>query len=336
MKKIVYRWESVLLLILAGELALFGLIDPHFIQPANLLYGTTSFVQIGMVALPLTLVMIAGGIDISFAASIGLCAIVFGVANHAGLPLAASIVLALLAGALCGLLNGLLIGITKIQALVITLGTLYLFKGMATVLSGTVGDSGFEGIGGFPEAFLNLGYLSIGPVPLFLLLFLLETVLFFVLLHYTRFGRMVFLCGLNEHATRYSGIHLPTIQSLCHILLGTMSAAAALMLSAYFSSARSDLGSDTLLPAITAVVLGGASIYGGQGSIIGTFLATLIVGFLQQGLQMAGVSSQIAGALSGALLVCAVLLRQSGVWTNRLLAVLRKHAIRLQTQEKRG
>ncbi|MDO5091394.1 MAG: autoinducer 2 import system permease LsrD [Cardiobacteriaceae bacterium] len=336
MKKRFYRWESVLFLILVAELFLFAMIEPHFIQPANLLYGTTAFVQIGMVALPLTLVMIAGGIDISFAASIGLCAIVFGVANHAGLPLAASIALALIAGALCGLLNGILIGITKIQALVITLGTLYLFKGMATVLSGTVGASGFEGIGGFPEAFLQLGYMSLGDVPVILLIFLAETAFFFWLLHYTRFGRKVYLCGLNEHATRYAGIHLPTVQTLCHILLGLMSGVAALTLSAYFSSARSDLGSDTLLPAITAVVLGGASIYGGQGSIIGTLLATLIVGFLQQGLQMAGVSSQIAGALSGALLVCAVLLRQSGAGLGRVFAALRKSAAQPHTQEKRG
>lgn len=323
MKKYLLRWESVLLVMLIVELALFGWINPRFIQPANLLYGTSDFVQIGIVALPLTLVMIAGGIDISFAASIGLCAIVFGLANHAGLPLGASIGAALAVGVLCGLVNGLLIGLTKIQALVITLGTMYLFSGAATVLSGTIGASGFEGIGGFPDAFLNTAYLSVGAMPLFLIFFLAETLLLFYMLHFTRFGRMVYLCGLSESATRYSGIHLPTIQTLCHMLLGLFAACAALMMSAYFGSARTDLGTNTLLPAITAVVLGGASIYGGQGSIAGTLLATLIVGFLQQGLQMAGVSSQIAGALSGALLVCAVLLRQGGAMANRLFAAVR-------------
>lgn len=323
MMRYIRRWETVLLLILAVELLVFGLINPRFLNAGNLLYGTSDFVQIGIVALPLTLVMIAGGIDISFAASIGLSAIVFGLANHMGLPLFTSMGAALLTGILCGLVNGIIIGLTKIQALVITLGTMYLFSGAATVLSGTIGASGFEGIGGFPEPFLNTAYLSVWQIPLFFLIFLAEALVFFYLLHFTRFGRKVYLCGLNDAAARYSGIHLPTVQTLCHMLLGLFAACAALMMSAYFGSARTDLGTNTLLPAITAVVLGGASIYGGQGTIIGTLLATLIVGFLQQGLQMAGVSSQIAGALSGALLVCAVLLRQGGAMANRLLSAFR-------------
>lgn len=334
MKKYLFRWEMVLLAILCIELVVFGWLNPRFLNLANLLYGTSDFVQIGIVALPLTLVMIAGGIDISFAASIGLCAIIFGLANHMGWPLSLSIGASLLTGVLCGLFNGLLIGLTKIQALVITLGTMYLFNGAATVLSGTIGASGFEGIGGFPDAFLNIAYASLGPLPLFAVLFLGETLLLLYLLHFTRFGRKIYLCGLSESATRYSGIHLPTIQTLCHMLLGFFAALAALMLSAYFGSARTDLGTNTLLPAITAVVLGGASIYGGQGSVFGTFLATLIVGFLQQGLQMAGVSSQIAGALSGALLVCAVLLRQGGAVVNRVFTALRRHTGGPLTQQE--
>lgn len=312
MKRILYRWEVVLAALLVAEILIFGMINPRFLRMSSLLFGTSDFVQIGMVALPLTLVIIAGGIDVSFASTIGLCAITFGLSLHFGVPLPLAVLAALATGALAGLFNATIIRVTGLQPLVVTLGALYLFSGGATVLSGLVGAGGFEGIGGFPEAFTNLGYLQIFGLPVGLVVFLTLSAVLIIVLHATRFGRALFLIGLSPDAAHHSGLPVTRLQTATYVLLGVFAALTGLMLSAYFGSARVDLGTTTLLPAITATVLGGASIYGGKGSIIGTVLATFLIGYLQQGLQMSGVPSQISSALSGALLVIVVAARFGG------------------------
>lgn len=324
MRKLIFRWETALLLMLIVELAIFGLINPRFLNFSNLIYGTSDFVQIGIVALPLTLVIIAGGIDVSFASVIGFAAITFGVATFYGVPLPLSMLFALVTGALCGLMNASIIHFSKIQPLVVTLGSLYLFQGAATVVSGSVGAGGFEGIGNFPEAFNAFGYAQVAGLPASLLLFLIMGVVLIILLHATRFGRAVFLSGQSESAARFAGIPVERVQTMTYIITGLCAAIAGLVMSAYFGSARVDLGSATLLPAVTAAVLGGASIYGGQGSILGTFLATFVIGYLQQGLQASGVPSQISSALSGGLLVLAVALRHGSAMLAEFITVARQ------------
>jgi AI-2 transport system permease protein len=324
MKNILFRWEAALFLMLIVELAVFGFINPRFLNVGNLIYGTSDFVQIGIVALPLTLVIIAGGIDVSFASTIGLCAIVFGVSNFFGVPLPLAIGLALIAGGLAGLFNATVIHLSKIQPLVVTLGSLYLFQGTATVLSGAVGAGGYEGIGNFPASFTAFGYAEILGLPAPLAVFLGLAAVLVVLLHFTRFGRAVFLIGQSAEAARYSGLSVMTTQTITYVITGVCAAIAGLVMSAYFGSARVDLGAATLLPAVTAAVLGGASIYGGQGSILGTLLATFVIGYLQQGLQASGVPSQISSALSGGLLVAAVALRHGSALLADFIAVARQ------------
>ncbi|WP_295812409.1 autoinducer 2 import system permease LsrD [uncultured Nitratireductor sp.] len=324
MRKIIFRWETALLLMLFVELAIFGLVNPRFLNLTNLIYGVSDFVQIGMVALPLTLVIIAGGIDVSFASVIGLAAIIFGVANYYGMPLPVCIAMALVTGSLCGLLNATVVHLSKIQPLVVTLGSLYLFQGAATVTSGLAGAGGYEGIGNFPDVFNAFGYAEFAGLPASLILFLSLAAILVILLHFTRFGRAVFLTGQSESAAHFAGIPVGRVQTITYVTTGLCAAIAGLALSAYFGSARVDLGSSTLLPAVTAAVLGGASIYGGQGSIIGTFIATFVIGYLHQGLQSAGVPSQISSALSGGLLVIAVALRHGAAMLADFIAVTRQ------------
>ncbi|MGV8831575.1 MAG: ABC transporter permease subunit [Devosia sp.] len=324
MKRWLLRWEAALVLVLVVEFAVFGMVNPRFLNLSNLLYGTSDFIHIGILALPLTLVIIAGGIDVSFASVVGLCAIVFGVTTFFGVPLPLAIAAALGTGALAGALNALVIHFSKIQPLVVTLGTLYLFGGAATVLSGVVGAGGYEGIGNFPAEFNAFGYLEILGLPAMLVLFAALAIGCVVLLHFTRFGRGVYLVGQSSEASRYSGIPVARIQTTTYVLMGLFAAIAGLVLSSYFGSARVDLGTNALLPAITAAVLGGASIYGGQGSVLGTVLAVFIIGFLQQGLQMAGVPSQLSSALSGGLLVVVVALRQGSVLLTNFIAAEKK------------
>ncbi|SUW62157.1 Autoinducer 2 import system permease protein lsrD [Buttiauxella agrestis] len=324
MSKLKLNWEVALLLILVAEILLFGAINPRMLDVNMLLFSTSDFICIGIVALPLTLVIISGGIDISLGSTIGLCAIALGVMLQAGLPIALAIILTLAVGLLCGVFNAALIHYTGISPLVITLGTLYLYGGAALLLSGMAGATGYEGIGGFPDAFTNFANLTLFGLPIPLVMFAVITLLFWLLTHRARFGRHIFLIGQNPRAARYAA--LPVNGSLYGVygMVGLASAIAAIVLVSYFGSARSDLGRDLLMPALTAAVLGGANIYGGSGSILGTALAALLVGYLQQGLQMAGVPNQVSSALSGALLIVVVIGRSVSLHREYLQAAWRR------------
>ncbi|AAM87316.1 autoinducer 2 ABC transporter permease LsrD [Yersinia pestis] len=301
-----YGWELTLAALLVLEILLFGLSNSRMLDINVLLFSTSDFICIGIVALPLTMVIVSGGIDISFGSTIGLCAIFLGIVFQAGVPMSVAIPLTVLVGALCGLINAGLILYTGVNPLVITLGTLYLFGGSALLLSGLSGATGYEGIGGFPAAFTDFANQTLFGLPIPLVIFMLCVLLFWLLMHRTHSGRHVFLIGQSSRVARYSA--LPIARTLCmlYAMTGVASAISAILLVSYFGSARSDLGASFLMPAITAVVLGGANIYGGSGSILGTALAVLLVGYLQQGLQMIGTPNQISSALSGALLILVV------------------------------
>ncbi|MCS3431391.1 autoinducer 2 ABC transporter permease LsrD [Klebsiella sp. BIGb0407] len=301
------NWETTLLLLLVAEILLFGALNPRMLDINMLLFSTSDFICIGIVALPLTLVIISGGIDISLGSTIGLCAIGLGVMMQAGWPLPVAIILTLVLGMLCGFINAALINYTGISPLVITLGTLYLYGGAALLLSGMAGATGYEGIGGFPEAFTQFANFTLLGLPVPLVMFMVITLLFWLLTHRSRFGRHIFLIGQNARAARYAGMPVNNMLYGIYGLVGLASAISAVILVSYFGSARSDLGRDLLMPALTAAVLGGANIYGGSGSILGTALAALLVGYLQQGLQMVGIPNQVSSALSGALLIVVVI-----------------------------
>lgn len=318
------NWESALLILLVLEILLFGAINPRMLDINMLLFSTSDFICIGIVALPLTLVIISGGIDISLGSTIGLCAIALGVMMKSGWPMAVAIPLTLLLGLLCGLVNAALIHYTGISPLVITLGTLYLYGGGALLLSGMAGATGYEGIGGFPDSFTAFANLTVSGLPIPLVLFALITLFFWLITHRGRFGRHLFLIGQNPRAARYAALSVNGMSYALYGLVGVASAIAALVMVSYFGSARSDLGRDLLMPALTAAVLGGANIYGGSGSVIGTALAALLVGYLQQGLQMVGIPNQVSSALSGALLVVVVMERSLSLHREWVRSLFRK------------
>lgn len=302
-----FNWEMTLFLLLIMEIMLLAAINHPMRNPAVLLLSTSDFIYIGIIALPLSLVIISGGIDISLGSTVGLCAVICGVLMKLGLPVSMVIPLTLLSGLFCGLLNAALIHYTGINPLVITLGTLYLYGGAALLLSGLAGATGYEGIDGFPDSFTAFSSQTLAGMPVPLLLFLLMALVFWLLAHKTRFGKQIFLSGQNPRAARYAALPVNRLSYAVYALLGLSCAIVGILLVSYFGSARSDLGRDLLMPALTAVVLGGVNIYGGSGSLAGTALAALLVGYLQQGLQMAGVANQISSALSGALLIMVVI-----------------------------
>ncbi|WP_312382549.1 autoinducer 2 ABC transporter permease LsrD [Atlantibacter subterraneus] len=322
------NWELALLALLVLEILLFGVLNPRMLDMNMLLFSTSDFICIGIVALPLTLVIISGGIDISLGSTIGLCAIALGVLMQSGVPMGVAIVLTLALGLACGFLNAALIHYTGISPLVITLGTLYLYGGGALLLSGMAGATGYEGIGGFPDSFTAFANATLLGLPVPLVMFFVITLFFWVLAHRARFGRHLFLLGQNARAARYAALPVNGMLYGVYGLVGLASAIAAVILVSYFGSARSDLGRDLLMPALTAAVLGGANIYGGSGSVVGTALAALLVGYLQQGLQMVGIPNQVSSALSGALLIVVVIGRSVSLHRETLRAAWRRVQIR--------
>jgi AI-2 transport system permease protein len=299
-------WEVALVGLLIAEILLFGLASPSFLNLDNLLFSTSDFAHIVLAALPLTLVIITGGIDISAAAMMGLTAIVLGVTWQSGANIFIALLIGVLVGALAGAFNGMLVANTDIPPLVITLGTLFLYSGLATGIAGSLGAAGYEGISGLPREFTRLANGSIGPIPNTLILVLSFALILAVILHRTRLGRSFYLVGVNAEAARFSGISVKAVIIAAYTLSGLGAALAGAMLTSYFTSARSDLGSDALLPAITAVVLGGANINGGSGTIAGTLLASLVLGTLKHGLLATGVTNDVSQVVIGTLLISIV------------------------------
>ncbi len=307
--KYVYRWEGVLIVLLLIEFILFSLINSDFLNISNLLFSTNDFLFIAIAAIPMTFVIVTGGIDVSVGSIMGLTSILIGVLWINGIPILFAVIIALIISCLAGAINGLIIKMTDVEPLVVTLGTMFLYGGIALVISGGAGASGYEGISGLPDTFVQLANGSFIGIPNLLWLLIVLTVLCTVLFHQTIYGRHVKLTGANENTAKYTGIKTKKVVIIAYILSGLGGGLGGAFLTAYFGSARADMGSETILPIITAVVLGGTLITGGKGSIIGTVLASILIGLMQYGLQMTGLTNEQSNVVIGIILILSVIMR---------------------------
>jgi rhamnose transport system substrate-binding protein/rhamnose transport system permease protein len=304
--------ESVLVAALALEIALFSLVAPNFATLGNFFEVTRLSVELGLLAIALTPVIITGGIDLSVGSIMGLSAVMFGVASRDwGLPIAAAAAVSLLVGAAGGGLNAILVARLGIPPLIVTLGTFSLFRGIAEGI--TLGAVNYTG---FPSSFLTLGqgYLW-GIVPAQLPIFVLVLAAYAVLLHRSVIGRALYAIGFTQAGARYAGIPVARRVGLVYLLSGIVSSMAAIVYVAHLGQARSDAGSGYELDAITAVVLGGTSVFGGRGTLAGTVLGLFSISVLRNGLRLAALPSELAGVLTGALLLATIAidrLRSSG------------------------
>lgn len=303
LKRFFPNGEWVLLAALLGEIAVFSAIGNNFFTWRNLFEVIRASIEVGLLALALTPVMVSGGIDLSVGSMMGLAAVVFGAAwrdAHATPVLAAA--LALLVGCAGGALNAILIARFKIPSLIVTLGTYSLFRGIAEgVTRGSVNYSGF------PKGwlFLGQGYLW-GGIPAQLPLFLLVLAGYYLLLHRSAIGRALYVIGFTGTGARYAGIPVTKRLGLVYLLSGLISSMAALIYVAHLGQAKSDAGTGYELDAITAVVLGGTSVFGGRGTMGGTLLGILSLSVLQNGLHLATLPSELSGVLTGTLLIAAI------------------------------
>lgn len=295
--------EAVALGLLVLAFVISALREPKFLDVAYLFDRSTLYTETALLAVVLTLVIVAGHIDLSCTAILALVGALVTTLHSKGLPFGLCAALAPVLGGLLGAINGYLVGKRRLPSLVVTLATMALFRGGAQIL---LGDHSLP----VPESFQHFEKLGI-PRTYFgapLLLTLTFAVAAGLLLHKTVFGRSVNAIGTNVEAARYSGVAVPSVLMRLFVLSGAVAGIASLTLISRLGVARFDLAQGQELDAITAVVLGGTSIFGGRGTIFGSLAALLLIGVVQTGMGVAGVKSENQVTVIGVLLLVAVLL----------------------------
>ena len=297
--------EWVLLLVVILECLIFSVTGNNFLTAANAFEITRLSVEVGLLALALTPIIITGGIDLSVGSMIGLAAVVLGALwRDAHLPVAVAAVAALVVGVLGGSLNALMISRLNFPPLIVTLGTFSLFRGIAEGLT-----RGVENYSGFSPSFLFLGQGYVGgiiPAQLFILLPAIAGCAWW--LHKSIYGRSLYAIGFSAEGARYGGIDVRRRLAFVYVVSGLVSSVAAIIYVAHLGQAKSDAGTGYELMAITAVVLGGTSIFGGRGTVLGTVLGLFAIVILQNGLRLSAQPAELAGILTGALLVGTILI----------------------------
>ena len=294
--------EIVLLALLIGELVWFSLAGTNFLTLDNGLEILRASAEVGLLALALTPVILTGGIDLSCGALLGLSAVVFGaILRDAGLPLPVAVAAALGVGLLGGAINAWMVAGFGRPALIVTLGTASLFRGLAEGLTG-----GAVNYSGFPAAFLHLGQGRVLGLPTQAWVLVAAVAVIAVLVHAATIGRALRAIGYAPEGARFAGIPVGRRLALVYLLSGGAAGVAGLVYAARLGQARADAGTGFELSAITAVVLGGTSIFGGRGSVWGTMLGLVALGVLANGLRLADQPAELAGVLTGILLVVAI------------------------------
>jgi rhamnose transport system permease protein len=293
-----FRHETILgVLLIVTMLGLSSQSD-RFLTIDNLLNQGRLMAEVGIVALAMTFVIVSAGIDLSVGSILGMVAILLGVFwKNVGLPLPIAMILAIASGSLAGLVNGLIITRFRVPPLIATLATLAFYRGLAE------GISEARSVRGYPEWFFVLGQGDVWGVPTQLWIFLGLTIITALVLGLTPFGRSVYAIGSNAVAARFSGIEVNRTLLWIYTFSGFLASVAAVIFVSRVSTTRSDMGTGLELDVITAVVLGGTSIFGGRGTIIGTLLGLVLMQSLKNGLSLSGVKGDGTIVLIGLVLI---------------------------------
>lgn len=295
--------EWVLLLALMAEVALFSAIAPGFFTLGNFFEVLRFSVELGLLTVAMTPIIIAGGIDLSVGSTVGIAAVVFGsIWGNGHLPIWLAVLVTLLVGCASGALNALMIAGLRLPALIVTLGTYSLYRGIAEGMT-----QGAVSYTGFPKTFLALGqgYLW-GVIPMQLPIFLLVIFGYVLLVHRSVIGRALYAIGFNLEGALYAGLPVRRYEALIYLLSGIVSSLAAIIYVAHLGLAKSDMGTGYELEAIAAVVLGGASVFGGRGTLLGSMLGLFFLTVLQNGMHLLAMPSELTGVLIGTLLLAIV------------------------------
>ncbi|RUW54405.1 MULTISPECIES: ABC transporter permease [unclassified Mesorhizobium] len=299
----IFSWEALLVAVAIAIFAINSFASPYFLDPYSLSDLTFNFTEKGLIAFAMALLIISGEIDLSVAAIIALASTMMGMAVQAGAGTPVLVLIGIVVGLGCGAFNGLLVTRLGLPSIVVTIGTMSLFRGIAFII---LGDQAYKG---YPESFAFFGQGYVWWVVSFeLVLFLIAAVVYWFLLHRTSFGRRIFAIGNNPVAAQFSGVRVGRIKFILFCLTGLMSGIASVLITSRLGSTRPSIAQGYELEVITMVVLGGVSILGGAGSILGVVLAAFIMGLVTFGLGLLNVPGIVMSIFIGLLLIIVIAL----------------------------
>ncbi|MGC8626816.1 MAG: ABC transporter permease [Acidimicrobiales bacterium] len=321
------RWEGALVVALVLAIVLGAISSPQFLTSTNifsnvcLLYG-----ELAIMALPMTLVVLSGEIDLSIASTLALASSLVGYLWEHGWPMPAIIPFVLIIGAALGLFNGLLVTRFGLPSLAVTIGTMTLYEGIAEIVLGPAI------ITNFPSTYTSIG---VNPLPgtghllsFSAAVFIVLAILFGIVLHATPFGRSVIAIGYNKEAAQFAGIRVKRVKTILYVISGTIGALAGILYTFRLSTAESDNGTDLVLPVVALVLMGGVSIFGGKGTLVGVVLAVLVYASLQSALLLANFNPNGLEIVTGGLLLLSVLIPNAGELSSRARYFLNRYRAR--------
>lgn len=304
MKRFTFSWDRgvIAFLVLTGIVGTF--VTPYFATSSNISFVIQDIAEIMIIALPMAFLIITGEIDLSVASALSLSSASIGYSYRQGLPFWLCVVIGLLVGLACGLINGILVTKLGLQSLAVTIGTLALFRGLCYVLLGN------EPVNQLPESWTKLGYDNIPHtfLPYSTVLVVILGGLAWAILHYTRYGRWAYAIGINAEAAKFSGIPVNRMKLVLFAITGLMSGVAGVVYTLRFASASPNGATGYELAIIASVLFGGVAIAGGVGTIWGVLAAVLALGVIRSVLQLVDVSANALLIVSGALLLISVVL----------------------------
>lgn len=303
LRRLLGSWEVLLFCVALLIFIANSLASPYFLNAWNLSDATFNFTEKALIAFAMALLIIAGEIDLSVAAIIALASTAMGYAAQLGIGAPGLVAIGITTGLACGAFNGLLVAGLKLPSIVVTIGTMSLFRGISYIV---LGDQAF---GKYPPEFAYFGQGYVYWVISFeFVLFLVMAVIFAILLHRTNFGRHVYVIGNNPHAARFSGIPVERVKFILFLLTGLMSGIAAVCLTSRLGSTRPSIAQGWELEVVTMVVLGGVSILGGSGTIVGVVIAAFVMGLVTFGLGLLNVPGIVMSIFIGLLLIITIAL----------------------------
>ncbi|MBR0554334.1 ABC transporter permease [Ciceribacter sp. L1K23] len=302
-RRLLGSWEVLLFCVAVAIFIANSLASPYFLNAWNLSDATFNFTEKALIAFAMALLIIAGEIDLSVAAIIALASTAMGYAAQFGVGAPGLVAIGITTGLACGAFNGLLVAALKLPSIVVTIGTMSLFRGISYLV---LGDQAF---GKYPPefAFFGQGYVF-WVISFEFVLFLVMALLFAILLHRTNFGRHVYVIGNNPLAARFSGIPVERVKFILFLLTGLMSGIAAVCLTSRLGSTRPSIAQGWELEVVTMVVLGGVSILGGSGTIVGVVIAAFVMGLVTFGLGLLNVPGIVMSIFIGLLLIITIAL----------------------------
>ncbi|WP_299165933.1 ABC transporter permease [uncultured Tateyamaria sp.] len=301
-------WESLLLLVAIGIFVANSFASPYFLNAWNLSDATFNFTEKAMIAFAMALLIISGEIDLSVASIIALASTAMGAAAQVGIGTEGLVLIGLATGLVCGAFNGVLVTGLGLPSIVVTIGTMSLFRGISFII---LGDQAYRG---YPSdfAFFGQGYVW-WVISFEFVLFAIIAVIYGVLLHMTNFGRTVYAIGNNPTGALFSGIRVGRVKFILFLLTGLMSGIAAICLTSRLGSTRPSIATGWELEIVTMVVLGGVNILGGSGSIPGVVIAAFVMGLVTFGLGLLNVPGIVMSIVIGGLLISVIALPR--LWT---------------------